>query len=35
VISSGTFVFHGTPDELSRSAGMLDNHLGVAAAQVR
>jgi branched-chain amino acid transport system ATP-binding protein len=34
VISSGTFVFHGTPDELSRSTGVLDSHLGVSAAQV-
>ena len=34
VISSGRFVFHGTPDELTRSAGVLDSHLGVSAAQV-
>ena len=34
VISSGSFVFHGTPDELSRSAGVLDSHLGVSATQV-
>jgi len=34
VISSGRFVFDGTPDELSRNAGVLDSHLGVAA-QVR
>jgi branched-chain amino acid transport system ATP-binding protein len=34
VISSGRFVFHGTPDELTRNAGVLDSHLGVSAAQV-
>ena len=34
VISSGRFVFDGTPDELNRNAGVLDSHLGVAAAQV-
>jgi branched-chain amino acid transport system ATP-binding protein len=33
VISSGRFVFHGTPDELSRNAGVLDSHLGVSSAQ--
>ena len=33
VISSGQFVFHGTPDELSRSADILDSHLGVSSAQ--
>ena len=33
VISSGQFVFHGTPDELSRNAGILDSHLGVSAAR--
>ena len=31
VISSGRFVFDGTPDELDRNAGVLDSHLGVAA----
>ena len=31
VISSGRFVFHGTPDELSRSTDILDSHVGVAA----
>jgi branched-chain amino acid transport system ATP-binding protein len=31
VISSGRFVFHGTPAELSRDASVLDNHLGVSA----
>ena len=30
VISSGRFVFHGTPDELSRSPEILDSHVGVA-----
>jgi branched-chain amino acid transport system ATP-binding protein len=34
VISSGRFVFHGTPDELSRNAEILDSHLGVASTQV-
>ena len=34
VISSGRFVFDGTPDELTRSAGILNNHLGVSAAEV-
>ena len=34
VISSGRFVFDGTPDELNRNAAVLDSHLGVAAAQV-
>ena len=34
VISSGRFVFDGTPDALNRNAAMLDSHLGVAA-QVR
>ena len=33
VISSGRFVFDGTPDELNRNAGVLDSHLGVAATQ--
>jgi branched-chain amino acid transport system ATP-binding protein len=32
VISSGRFVYHGTPDELSANASVLDNHLGVSAA---
>jgi branched-chain amino acid transport system ATP-binding protein len=31
VISSGRFVFHGSPEELSRSAEILDSHVGVAA----
>ena len=31
VISSGRFVFEGTPDELSRRDGVLDSHLGVSA----
>jgi branched-chain amino acid transport system ATP-binding protein len=31
VISSGRFVFDGTPEELSRSGAVLDSHLGVAA----
>ncbi len=31
VVSSGRFVFHGTPDELSREPDILDQHLGVAA----
>jgi branched-chain amino acid transport system ATP-binding protein len=34
VISSGRFVFHGTPDQLSQSAETLDSHLGVSSAQV-
>jgi branched-chain amino acid transport system ATP-binding protein len=34
VISSGSFVFHGTPEELNRNASVLDSHLGVSAAQV-
>jgi branched-chain amino acid transport system ATP-binding protein len=34
VISSGRFVYHGTPDELSANASVLDNHLGVSAAPV-
>jgi branched-chain amino acid transport system ATP-binding protein len=33
VISSGRFVFHGTPDELSRNSDILNNHLGVSSAQ--
>lgn len=33
VISSGRFVFHGTPDELSQSTEILNNHLGVSSAQ--
>lgn len=32
VISSGRFVFHGTPDELSRNEEIMNNHLGVSAA---
>jgi branched-chain amino acid transport system ATP-binding protein len=31
VISSGRFVFQGTPAELSANAGVLDSHLGVSA----
>jgi branched-chain amino acid transport system ATP-binding protein len=31
VISSGSFVFHGTPAELSGRKDILDSHLGVAA----
>jgi branched-chain amino acid transport system ATP-binding protein len=31
VISSGQFVFDGTPEELSENATVLDSHLGVAA----
>jgi branched-chain amino acid transport system ATP-binding protein len=31
VISSGQFVFRGTPEELSRSPEILDSHVGVAA----
>jgi len=34
VISSGRFVFDGTPDELNRNVAVLDSHLGVAATQV-
>jgi branched-chain amino acid transport system ATP-binding protein len=30
VISSGRFVFDGTPDDLNRDAAVLDSHLGVA-----
>jgi branched-chain amino acid transport system ATP-binding protein len=30
VISSGQFVFHGTPGELSRNHEVLDSHVGVA-----
>jgi branched-chain amino acid transport system ATP-binding protein len=30
VISSGQFVFHGTPEELSRNHEVLDSHVGVA-----
>ncbi len=30
VISSGQFVFHGTPEELSRNNEVLDSHVGVA-----
>jgi branched-chain amino acid transport system ATP-binding protein len=33
VISSGRFVFHGTPDELLRNGDILDSHLGVASKQ--
>jgi branched-chain amino acid transport system ATP-binding protein len=33
VISSGRFVFHGTPDELSQNAEILDSHLGVSSTQ--
>jgi branched-chain amino acid transport system ATP-binding protein len=31
IISSGRFVFDGTPEELTRNAGVLDSHLGVSA----
>jgi branched-chain amino acid transport system ATP-binding protein len=31
VISSGQFVFRGTPSELGRATEILDRHLGVAA----
>lgn len=34
VISSGRFVFKGTPDELSGNSDILDSHLGVAAHHV-
>lgn len=30
VISSGQFVFEGTPDELSRDTGIMNSHLGLA-----
>jgi ABC-type branched-subunit amino acid transport system ATPase component len=33
IISSGRFVFHGTPEELSRQPDILDSHLGVSSAQ--
>jgi branched-chain amino acid transport system ATP-binding protein len=33
VISSGQFVFHGTPEQLSKSAETLDSHLGMSSAQ--
>jgi branched-chain amino acid transport system ATP-binding protein len=33
VISSGRFVFQGTPDQLSQSAETLDSHLGVSSTQ--
>jgi branched-chain amino acid transport system ATP-binding protein len=33
VISSGRFVFQGTPEQLAREAEVLDRHLGVSAAQ--
>jgi branched-chain amino acid transport system ATP-binding protein len=33
VISSGRFVFNGTPNELSKSAEVLDSHLGVSSVQ--
>ena len=33
VISSGRFVFSGTPDELSGNASVLDSHLGVSSLQ--
>jgi branched-chain amino acid transport system ATP-binding protein len=33
VISSGRFVFRGTPGELSESAETLDSHLGVSSTQ--
>jgi branched-chain amino acid transport system ATP-binding protein len=32
VISSGRFVFHGTPDELASNREVLDSHVGVSAA---
>jgi branched-chain amino acid transport system ATP-binding protein len=34
VISSGRFVFHGTPTELAANEAILDSHLGVAAPAV-
>ena len=34
VVSSGRFVFQGTPDELARESEILDQHLGVAAGGV-
>jgi branched-chain amino acid transport system ATP-binding protein len=34
VISSGRFVFSGTPEELSRNAAVLDSHLGVSSLQL-
>ncbi len=30
VIASGRFVFEGTPDELSKDAGIMNSHLGLA-----
>ena len=33
VISSGRFVFHGTPEQLSQATEILDSHLGVASAR--
>ena len=33
VLSSGRFVFEGTPAELAREPGILDHHLGVAASR--
>jgi branched-chain amino acid transport system ATP-binding protein len=33
VISSGRFVFEGTPDELSRDTEIMNSHLGLASAQ--
>jgi branched-chain amino acid transport system ATP-binding protein len=35
VISSGRFVFHGTPGQLSQAAEILDSHLGVASARTQ
>lgn len=34
VLSSGRFVFGGTPDELSGASDVLDQHLGVAATRI-
>jgi len=34
VLSSGRFVFHGTPAELQRESEILDQHLGVAASRL-
>jgi branched-chain amino acid transport system ATP-binding protein len=34
VISSGQFVFRGTPAELAREREILDRHLGVAAGKL-
>jgi branched-chain amino acid transport system ATP-binding protein len=34
VLSSGRFVFHGTPAELAAASDVLDQHLGVAATRL-